>query len=197
MSGRKLNKNYDILSFKVLKIEGKHAAKCCVCGNVIKNTAAARLQKSQNTTNGSYEVMEDGSLAIVTGTSPENMLDGIIENSLDTDAALLELEENKSMSVDTINISEVNPDDDETEEEEEEIVDYDNAIVVNDQPHLPHFGSVSVVNSNDVHFGNKTVYKGPVTIKQFVYPKSDITSEVFSNLSEVKWIKRTQLNKWW
>ncbi|XP_072400591.1 LOW QUALITY PROTEIN: uncharacterized protein [Diabrotica undecimpunctata] len=43
--------------------------------------------------------MEDGSLAIVTGTSPENMLDGIIENSLDTDAALLELEENNGVAI--------------------------------------------------------------------------------------------------
>uniref|UniRef100_A0A6P7GFV3 Uncharacterized protein LOC114337611 n=1 Tax=Diabrotica virgifera virgifera TaxID=50390 RepID=A0A6P7GFV3_DIAVI len=43
--------------------------------------------------------MEDGSLAIVTGTSPENMLDEIIENSLDTDAALLELEENNGVAI--------------------------------------------------------------------------------------------------
>ncbi|XP_074042795.1 peptidoglycan-recognition protein LC isoform X2 [Leptinotarsa decemlineata] len=52
------------------------------------------------------------------------------------------------------------------------------------QQDLPHFGSVSVVNSNDVHFGNKTVYKGPVTIKQFVYPNGDITSEDLSGLSD-------------
>lgn len=34
---------------------------------------------------------------------------------------------------------------------------------------VPYFGNISVANSSDVHFGNKTVYQGPVTIKQFVY----------------------------
>ncbi|KAG7196373.1 hypothetical protein KM043_016629, partial [Ampulex compressa] len=31
------------------------------------------------------------------------------------------------------------------------------------------FGDVCVKNSTNVHLGNKTFYKGPVTIKQFVY----------------------------
>lgn len=31
------------------------------------------------------------------------------------------------------------------------------------------FGDVCIKNSNNVHLGNKTLYKGPVTIKQFVY----------------------------
>lgn len=43
-------------------------------------------------------------------------------------------------------------------------------LAVSSEQTPPYFQSVSVVNSNDVHFGNKTVYKGPVTIKQFVYP---------------------------
>lgn len=37
----------------------------------------------------------------------------------------------------------------------------------------PYFGNVSVTNSADVHFGNKTVYQGPVTIKQIVYNNED------------------------
>lgn len=31
------------------------------------------------------------------------------------------------------------------------------------------FGTVAVTNSTDVHFGNKTYYQGPVTIKQILY----------------------------
>lgn len=34
---------------------------------------------------------------------------------------------------------------------------------------LPEFGNISVKNSTDIHFGNKTFYQGPVTIKQIVY----------------------------
>lgn len=30
-------------------------------------------------------------------------------------------------------------------------------LAVSNQPNLPFFESVSVVNSNDVHFGNKTI----------------------------------------
>lgn len=36
----------------------------------------------------------------------------------------------------------------------------------------PAFGNVSITNSTDVHFGNKTYYQGPVTIKQVLYPES-------------------------
>lgn len=32
-----------------------------------------------------------------------------------------------------------------------------------------NFGTISVSNSTDIHFGNKTIYQGPVTIKQIVY----------------------------
>lgn len=44
---------------------------------------------------------------------------------------------------------------------------------------VSNFGDVRVKNSANVHLGNKTFYKGPVTIKQFVYtntasiPESD------------------------
>lgn len=47
--------------------------------------------------------------------------------------------------------------------------DCDAGALANVQEGAPTFGNVSVVNSNDVHFGNKTIYQGPVTIKQFVY----------------------------
>jgi hypothetical protein len=33
----------------------------------------------------------------------------------------------------------------------------------------PSFGNIVVNSSSDVHFGNKTFYNGPVTIKQIVY----------------------------
>lgn len=33
----------------------------------------------------------------------------------------------------------------------------------------PAIGSVSIENSSDVHFGDKNIYQGPVTIKQIVY----------------------------
>jgi len=35
-----------------------------------------------------------------------------------------------------------------------------------------NFGDVCVKNSTNVHLGNKTFYKGPITIKQFVYTNS-------------------------
>lgn len=56
----------------------------------------------------------------------------------------------------------------------------DNTLVVSGQPALPTIESVSVVNSNDVHIGNKTVYQGPVTIKQIVYPNAPSTDCVNS-----------------
>jgi hypothetical protein len=37
----------------------------------------------------------------------------------------------------------------------------------------PSFGNIVVNSSSDVHFGNKTFYNGPVTIKQFVYTTRD------------------------
>lgn len=37
---------------------------------------------------------------------------------------------------------------------------------------LGNFGKIVVQNSSDVHFGNKTFYQGPVTIKQFLYNNS-------------------------
>lgn len=42
-----------------------------------------------------------------------------------------------------------------------------NVILPNADPSV--FGDICVKNSTNVHLGNKTFYKGPVTIKQFVY----------------------------
>lgn len=39
--------------------------------------------------------------------------------------------------------------------------------IAEDQPGI--YGNIVVKNSQDVHFGNKTFYQGPVTIKQFLY----------------------------
>ncbi|XP_017776604.1 PREDICTED: peptidoglycan-recognition protein LC-like [Nicrophorus vespilloides] len=39
----------------------------------------------------------------------------------------------------------------------------------------PSFGNIAVSNSTDVHFGNKTFYQGPVTIKQFLYDAENIS----------------------
>ena len=41
----------------------------------------------------------------------------------------------------------------------------------------PNFGDVVIKNSNAVHLGSKTFYKGPVTIKQFVYTNSEVKKE--------------------
>lgn len=59
------------------------------------------------------------------------------------------------------------------------------SLVNSNKPKLPYFESVSVVNSNDVHFGHKTIYKGPVTIKQFVYANGEVVkSERVSDSEE-------------
>ncbi|RZC34881.1 hypothetical protein BDFB_007349 [Asbolus verrucosus] len=63
---------------------------------------------------------------------------------------------------------------------------YDGAVVLHDdRQQLPALGNISVMNSSDVHFGNKTFYQGPVTIKQFLYAngktqqdKTDCDSEI-------------------
>lgn len=41
-------------------------------------------------------------------------------------------------------------------------------VPANEQP-VGNFGNIVVKDSSDVHFGNKTFYQGPVTIKQFLY----------------------------
>ncbi|XP_067002918.2 peptidoglycan-recognition protein LC isoform X2 [Anabrus simplex] len=46
------------------------------------------------------------------------------------------------------------------------------ALAVAKKGEVPSFGNIAVNNSTDVHFGNKTFYNGPVTIKQFVYATS-------------------------
>lgn len=48
-------------------------------------------------------------------------------------------------------------------------------VVFDEASHKDHlaFGNVAITNSSDVHFGNKTYYQGPVTIKQFLYASND------------------------
>ena len=45
--------------------------------------------------------------------------------------------------------------------------------VKNSSESRPSFGNIVVNSSSDVHFGNKTFYNGPVTIKQILYPLRD------------------------
>lgn len=62
-----------------------------------------------------------------------------------------------------------------------------NSVVVFDETPAKDrlaFGNVAITNSSDVHFGNKTYYQGPVTIKQFLYASS--ASEAVKGLDEVK-----------
>ncbi|XP_031358996.1 peptidoglycan-recognition protein LC-like isoform X1 [Photinus pyralis] len=49
----------------------------------------------------------------------------------------------------------------------------DQVILAEDgQQDQPNFGNIAVTNSTDIHFGNKTYYQGPVTIKQVLYANS-------------------------
>lgn len=47
-----------------------------------------------------------------------------------------------------------------------------------------NFGDVCVKNSTNVHLGNKTFYKGPVTIKQFVYTNPTSIQDEGSRVSD-------------
>lgn len=73
--------------------------------------------------------------------------------------------------------------------------DVNSSVAVCDPTKLPFFKSVSVVNSNDVHFGNKTIYQGPVTIKQFVYPDSEIFCETVNGLKKNVVVENAELKK--
>lgn len=87
-------------------------------------------------------------------------------------------------SSDSIVRSDSSLDNEETEEEDcvsgSEIsedcddCELDGAVVLSGSgdKECPSFGNICVQNSTDVHFGNKTIYQGPVTIKQIVYAGS-------------------------
>lgn len=51
---------------------------------------------------------------------------------------------------------------------QQEVITTDGNVVLPNAD-VPNFGDVRVKNSTNVHLGNRTFYKGPVTIKQFVY----------------------------
>lgn len=56
-----------------------------------------------------------------------------------------------------------------------------------------NFGDVCVKNSTNVHLGNKTFYKGPVTIKQFVYTNPAATQDAI-NLDGINHISNTNVD---
>lgn len=60
-------------------------------------------------------------------------------------------------------------------------------ILAEDAQHeQPTFGNIAVTSSTDIHFGNKTFYQGPVTIKQVLYANStkSVCDSVPANNSE-------------
>lgn len=48
----------------------------------------------------------------------------------------------------------------------------------------PVFGTVSVSNSENVHFGNNTYFQGPVTIKQVIQSKSGIENASYNKTDD-------------
>ncbi|KAK9302106.1 hypothetical protein QLX08_005824 [Tetragonisca angustula] len=58
----------------------------------------------------------------------------------------------------------------------QEVITTDGNVVLPNAD-VSNFGDVRVKNSTNVHLGNKTFYKGPVTIKQFVYTNPTSTQE--------------------
>lgn len=45
-------------------------------------------------------------------------------------------------------------------------------------------GSVAITNSENVHFGNKTYFNGPITIKQYVHSKTGVNNESYVKTEE-------------
>ncbi|KAF2898069.1 hypothetical protein ILUMI_08112 [Ignelater luminosus] len=70
-----------------------------------------------------------------------------------------------------------------TDSEEEETNTNKNELVLAEDLNRerPSFGNIAVTNSTDVHFGNKTYYQGPVTIKQFLYANPQVTNSDVSD----------------
>ncbi|KAF3420698.1 hypothetical protein E2986_01331 [Frieseomelitta varia] len=106
----------------------------------------------------------------------------IVHSSVDT---AISVAENGSLAGSSTQCSNIEDDseDDETDIDEgdwvpdlsvptvfqhQEIITTDGNVVLPNAD-VPNFGDVRVKNSTNVHLGNKTFYKGPVTIKQFVY----------------------------
>lgn len=75
-----------------------------------------------------------------------------------------------------------------TSDSEEEETNTKNELVLAEDLNRerPSFGNIAVTNSTDVHFGNKTYYQGPVTIKQFLYanPNASISDVVSDSSGE-------------
>ncbi|KAF5283534.1 hypothetical protein FQA39_LY17314 [Lamprigera yunnana] len=49
-----------------------------------------------------------------------------------------------------------------------------NEVIQSYNEQQPTFGNIKVENSTDIHFGNKTYYQGPVTVKQILYAKPEL-----------------------
>lgn len=62
----------------------------------------------------------------------------------------------------------------------------DGAIVLADDINKGKFENICVSNSSDVHFGNKTFYQGPVTIKQFVYANNALENDITNSTLKIK-----------
>jgi hypothetical protein len=72
--------------------------------------------------------------------------------------------------------SEGDDDDDDDSDLKTDAASASNVIALaakNSSESRPSFGNIVVNSSSDVHFGNKTFYNGPVTIKQFLYTTRD------------------------
>ncbi|XP_076248290.1 peptidoglycan-recognition protein LC isoform X2 [Calliopsis andreniformis] len=160
-----------------------------------------RYQKDQDQTNGDVAIENSDS---------ENCRVEIAHPFKDTSAVVAG---NGSLAGSSTQCSDVEDDDDDEEETDIEEGDWipDLPVPAVLQHHqqvttadgnlvLPNadtsnFGDVQVKNSTNVHLGNKTFYKGPVTIKQFVYTnpisvqeheiKSDNGGVSFGNASDL------------
>lgn len=93
------------------------------------------------------------------------------------DKQFAEPENNNEKQLDKVRIEEIEDESDDnssyatSKSEDEDENDDKGAIALSDDNdnNNPKFGNICVSNSSEVHFGNKTFYQGPVTIKQFVY----------------------------
>lgn len=88
------------------------------------------------------------------------------------DATTKNVNEDTEDDCSSVSTSKEDVDDDVDEKEET------GAVVLADKENIPNFGNICVTNSSEVHFGNKTVYQGPVTIKQVLYTNGGFESDV-------------------
>lgn len=144
------------------------------------------IQQQQQTTddNHQYQDRANGVVASVESHAVDKFRGDVAESAKETTVVV---PGNSSAGDSSTQCSDVDDDDEEEETTDVEqgwitnlpvsstIVEQHQAIATtNGDVVLPNadpsnFGDVCVKNSTNVHLGNKTFYKGPVTIKQFVY----------------------------